>query len=147
MFVNVAPVLTLRVVFLIIPLRRMSLWRFWSETLINTIVWILQVITTLSLIALMAVQTDKAEQGGGGVMGLGAAGGRSSGSINMAVGAERVLKPATSWVAVAFLFSSVLNAMKDKQWYHIVGAIVVYVLVMRFGSQLWKIVTGAAGNV
>ena len=95
----------------------------------------------------MAVQTDKAEQGGGGVMGLGAAGGRSSGSINMAVGAERILKPATSWMAVGFLFSSVLNAMPNKQWYHIVGAIVAYILVMRFGTMLWKIVTGAAGNL
>lgn len=117
-----------------------------GPTLINTIGFILQVITTLSLIALMAVQTDKTEQGGGGVMGLGAAGGRSSGSINMPVGAERILKPLTVWMAVGFLFSSVLNAMNDKQWYHLVGAIVSYVLVMRFGGLLWKAVTGALGN-
>ncbi len=111
--------------------------------MINVIVWILQVVTTLSLIALMAVQTDKAEQGGGGVMGLGAAGGRSSGHINLPVGAERILKPLTAWMAVGFLFSSVLNAMANKTWIHVIGAIVLYVLVMRFGSQLWKSITGA----
>ena len=128
----------------IIPLRPKRIRAFVEPKLINTIVWILQVVTTLSLIVLMAVQTDKAEQGGGGVMGLGAAGGRSSGSINMAVGAERILKPATAWMAVAFLFSSVLNAMKVKEWYHVVGAIVLYFLVMRFGGLVWKIVTGSA---
>ncbi len=112
--------------------------------MINIIVWIFQVVTTLSLIALMAIQTDKAEQGGGGVMGLGAAGGRSSGNINLPVGAERILQRVTTWMAVGFLFSSVLNAMKDKNWIHVICAIVVYVLVMKFGAQLWKLVTGAA---
>jgi preprotein translocase subunit SecG len=120
--------------------------RIGSATLIHIIGLLLQVITTVSLIALMAVQTDKTEQGGGGVMGLGAAGGRSAGNIDLPVGAERILKPLTVWMAVGFLFSSVLNAMNDKQWYHVVGAIVLYVLVMRFGGLLWKLVTGAAGN-
>ena len=114
--------------------------------MIHIIGLLLQIVTTVALVVLMAVQTDKTEQGGGGVMGLGAAGGRSSGSINMPVGAERILKPLTVWVAVGFLFSSVLNAMKDKQWYHVVGAVVVYILVMRFGGMLWKLVTGAMGN-
>jgi preprotein translocase subunit SecG len=115
-------------------------------TLIHNIAFILQIITTLLLVVLMAIQTDKAEQGGGGVMGLGAAGGRTSGSINLPVGAERILKPLTVWTAVGFLFSSVLNATKDLQWWHFLAAVAVYLLVMLFGGRLWKIVTGAAGR-
>lgn len=111
--------------------------------MIQIIISIIQIVTAVSLTVLMAVQTDKTEQGGGGVMGLGAAGGRSAGSIDLPVGAERILKPLTAWLAVGFLMSSVLNAMKNQQWYHLVGAIVLYVLVMRFGGLLWKTVTGA----
>ena len=110
---------------------------------VNTIGLILQIVTTVALVVLMAVQTDKAEQGGGGVMGLGAASGRSSGNINMSVGAERILKPLTTWIAVGFLFSSVMNAIPAKTWIHLVIAIVVYVIVMLTGGRIWNAITGA----
>ena len=114
-----------------------------SMNVVNTIGLILQIVTTVTLIVLMAIQTDKAEQGGGGVMGLGAASGRSSGNINMSVGAERILKPLTVWMAVGFLFSSLLNALPTKTWIHLVVAIVIYVLIMTFGGRVWNAVTGA----
>ena len=38
----------------------------------------LQCLTALAVIILMAVQTEKAQQGGGGVMGLGASGGTTT---------------------------------------------------------------------
>ena len=91
----------------------------------------------------MAVQTDKAEQGGGGVMGLGAAGGRTSGQIDMAVGAERILKPLTKWIVVGFLFCCVLNALGDAvSIWHFLGALALYVIIMLFGSVVWNAVTG-----
>ena len=111
--------------------------------IVNTIGLVLQIVSTVGLVILMAIQTDKAEQGGGGVMGLGAASGRSSGNINMSVGAERILKPLTVWMAVGFLFSSALNALPNKGWPQLVGAIVLYALVMLFGGRLWNAVTGA----
>ena len=110
---------------------------------VNTIGLILQIVTTVAMVVLMAIQTDKAEQVGGGVMGLGAASGRSSGNINMSVGAERILKPLTVWVAVGFLFSSILNATPTKTWIHLVVAIAVYLFVMLMGGRIWSAITGA----
>ncbi len=108
----------------------------------------LQVISTLLLIVLMAVQTDKAEQGGGGVMGLGAASGRTSGNINLPVGAERILKPLTAWAAFGFLASSILNAIPDDVLTigHVLVVLVIYVIGMLFGSRIWAAITGALGR-
>ena len=110
---------------------------------VNTIGLVLQIVTTLSLVILMAIQTDKAEQGGGGVMGLGAASGRSSGNINSLVGAERILKPLTVWVAVGFLFSSAMNAMPNKSWTHLLVAFFLYLVVMLLGGRIWAAITGS----
>ncbi|RYX85667.1 hypothetical protein EON83_04835 [bacterium] len=93
-------------------------------------------------IVLMAVQTDKNEQSG--VMGLGAQGGRMSGSIDMPVGAERILKPMSKWTAIGFLFSSLLAAAHSElsaqgglPWYVLIGAISIYAVVMLFGDKIW----------
>ena len=104
---------------------------------------IVQVITALALIVLLAVQTDKAEQGGGGVMGLGATGGRTSSNIDLPVGVERILKPLTAWVAIGFLASSILNAISGVTFVHVIIVLVVYVLAMIFGNTIWRAVTGA----
>ncbi|HVF09593.1 MAG TPA: hypothetical protein VNA16_02260 [Abditibacteriaceae bacterium] len=107
----------------------------------HTFIFILQAITAITLIVLMAIQTDKAEQGG--VMGLGATGGRSSGQIDMPVGAERILKPLTKWIIIGFLFCSALSSMGDLVTiWHFLGALVIYVLVMLFGGTLWSAVMG-----
>ncbi len=105
-------------------------------------VFILQIILTLALIILMAIQTDKAEQGG--VMGLGAAGGRTSGSIDMPVGMERILKPLTKWVGIGFLFTSILSAIPDNKltFVHFIVALAIYVLVMLYGETVWRTVMG-----
>lgn len=107
---------------------------------LSTFVMILQVITALAVIILMAVQTSKAEQGG--VMGLGAAGGRGAGDIDMLVGAERILKPLTRWMAVGFLFSSVLSAIREITIWHFLSIFAIYVIVMLFGNPLWRTITG-----
>ena len=105
-----------------------------------TFILILQVLTALALIILMAIQTDKAEQGG--VMGLGAAGGRSSGDIDVAVGPERILKPLTKWIAIGFLATSLLSAVENVTYIHFLVMLVLYIFVMLYGEIAWRTVIG-----
>jgi protein translocase SecG subunit len=111
--------------------------------LLHTICTVIQIISALVLVVLMAVQTEKAQQGGG-VMGLGGAGGRSTGTIDMAVGAERILKPLTKWTCGAFFTFSILAAVQKANltFVHVIAAIVLYILAMLFGSTIWSAVTG-----
>jgi protein translocase SecG subunit len=110
--------------------------------LLHTLCTAIQIIAALILVVLMAVQTDKAQQGG--VMGLGGAGGRSTGTIDMAVGAERILKPLTKWVCGAFFTFSILAAVQKENltFVHVLIGIVFYVLAMMFGGLIWQTVTG-----
>jgi protein translocase SecG subunit len=114
--------------------------------LLHTFIFIVQVLTALLLVFLMAIQTDKAEQGGGGVMGIGAAGGRSSSNINLPVGAERILKPLTTWTALGFLASSLLNALPKVTFIHVLAIAGIYVLLMIFGGAVWRALTSAFGR-
>ena len=117
----------------------------------GTLIFILQVASALVFVILMAIQTDKAEQSG--VMGLGAQGGAMRGSIDMPVGAERILKPMTKWIGVAFLFLSALAAINGEivqtsngreqiSIIHFVVALVVYFVVMLFGDRMWSAAIG-----
>lgn len=89
------------------------------------------------LLLLVALQTEKAEQGG--VMGLGAAGGQTTGDIDMEVGPERILKPMTRWMAVGFLFISILGAIDAHKltFVHFIVAFAIYLVVMLYGSIIW----------
>jgi protein translocase SecG subunit len=109
---------------------------------VHTLVNIIQLLTSLGLIVLMAVQTDKAEQSG--VMGLGASGGRSAGEIDLDVGAERILKPLTKWCGGAFLASSILAAIDPDiiNIWHVLGGTVLFVLAMLYGGAAWQALTG-----
>lgn len=121
----------------------------------GTLLLALQIITALGFIALMAVQTDKAEAGG--VMGLGGQGGSVGEEVDMAVGAERILKPLSKWLAVGFLFLAALSAMngeivatsKGAQslpfWIFLI-AVLLYGFVMFLGDRVWKGVTGVFGS-
>lgn len=106
----------------------------------HTFVSILQVIDAIVLVALLAIQTSKAEQGG--VMGIGGAGGRGAGEIDMLVGTERILKPLTKWVAVAFLFLSLLAAIPAINFIHFIVIVALYLVAMLFGNNIWKAITG-----
>ena len=108
--------------------------------MLHTFINILQVIAAIALVALLAVQTSKAEQGG--VMGIGGAGGRGSGEIDMLVGTERILKPLTKWIAVAFLFLSLLAAIPVISIIHVLVIVLLYLFAMLFGNNIWKAVTG-----
>lgn len=105
----------------------------------TTVLLVFQVIAAIIFVVLMAIQTDKAQQSG--VMGLGGQAGRNMDSIDMAVGAERILKPMSKWVAVGFLFLSAMAAMngEDKlEWWHFPIAIVLYLAVMMLGDKVWN---------
>lgn len=108
----------------------------------HTLVIVLQALTAVGLIILMAIQTDKAEQGG--VMGLGAAGGRSAGEVDVAVGPERILKPLTKWIAGGFLASSILAAIDPARIsvFHVLIGGVLFVLAMMYGATAWQTLTG-----
>jgi protein translocase SecG subunit len=107
---------------------------------LHTFIFTLQIILTIALVVLMAVQDDKTDQAGGGVMGLGAAGGRTAGNIDLTVGAERILKPVTKWVAIGFLATSILNAVPQGNLKFSTVAIVtvIYLIIMLFGDRAWK---------
>lgn len=110
----------------------------WSE--LHTFIVALQIVVALVLIVLLAVQTDKAEQGG--VMGIGGAGGRSTSDIDVAVGPERILKPLTKWMAIGFMFMSVLCAVPNPTIFHFIGVLVLYVAVMMYGDNVWRAALG-----
>jgi len=72
---------------------------------------ILQVLAAIILIVAIMVQTTKSESGaGGGSMGWGVIGGKSSSSFGK-WGAEEQLNRITTWVAVAFMVASLLTAI------------------------------------
>ncbi len=121
---------------------------FGGSTFMNVVLFLLQVISALIFIVLMAVQTDKNEQSG--VMGLGAQGGRMSGSIDTPVGAERILKPMSKWSGIGFLFASLMAAANSQNpgglpWYFLVGGIGLYLFVMIMGDIVWKSFLRALG--
>jgi preprotein translocase subunit SecG len=104
------------------------------------LITILQAACALGLVALLAIQTSKAEQGG--VMGLGAAGGRSGDEVDMLVGTERILKPLTKWVAIGFLFLSLLKAIPNVTIIHFLVLLAIYAVAMLYGGVIWKTITG-----
>ncbi len=121
----------------------------------GTFLLVLQIITALVFIVLMAVQTDKADAGG--VMGLGGQGGGVGEEVDMPVGAERILKPLSKWTAIGFLFLSAMAAMNGEIVATSKGAqalpfwvfllcVLIYLFVMLAGDRVWKGFTGAFGS-
>ena len=113
----------------------------------GTFLLVLQIITALGFVVLMAVQTDKAEAGG--VMGLGGQGGSVGEEVDMTVGPERILKPLSKWLAIAFLFLSSMSAMHGEgnfPWWGFLIGLALYLFVMMVGDRLWKGFTGAFGK-
>lgn len=111
-------------------------------SVLHILIIIVQAICALALIVLMAVQNDKAEQGG--VMGIGGAGGRDAGEIDMEVGIDRILKPLTRWMAGGFIAASVLAAIPAAKitFVYVVIGVVLYLVAMLYGGLLWQTATG-----
>lgn len=105
-----------------------------------TFALILLIANAVLVIALMAIQTDKAEQGG--VMGLGAAGGRQAGSVDVMVGPERILKPMTRWACTGFLFSSLFAAIPQPDFIKFGLLLLIYLVIMLVGNRIWATVMG-----
>jgi hypothetical protein len=114
----------------------------------HTFVIILQAILAVALLILVAITEDKNEQGGG-VMGLGAAGGRSASEVDMVVGMERITKPASRWVGGAFLAISVVAAFGPQAvtiWHFLIMA-VLYLLCMLYGGVIWETICGTRQKI
>ncbi len=101
---------------------------------------ILFVANAVLVIALMAMQTDKVEQSG--VMGIGGASGRQAGSVDMLVGAERILKPLTRWACIGLLFSAIFAASPEPDIARFAVLLLIYVVIMTFGNRIWSTVLG-----
>jgi protein translocase SecG subunit len=72
---------------------------------------VLQILVSLGLIVAIMMQTTKSESSGAsGGMGWGTIGGKSSSSLNR-WGLEEHLGRITTWIAVGFLFVSLLTAI------------------------------------
>jgi hypothetical protein len=77
-------------------------------------------------------------------MGIGGAGGRDAGEIDMEVGIDRILKPLTRWTAGGFLAFSILAAIPADRInfvYFVIG-VALYVIAMLYGGLLWQTATG-----
>jgi len=71
----------------------------------------LNLVVSIALIAVTAVQTTKSERGSGGSMGWGIIGGKSQSSIHTRWGIEEHLNRITSVLAIAFLVTAALAAV------------------------------------
>lgn len=73
---------------------------------------VLHVIACVGLIAVIMLQVTKSEGSSGGAgLGWGTIGGKSTASVNVPVGVERILQPLTTWLALTFLVTAALNAV------------------------------------
>lgn len=76
--------------------------------ILRTIVLVIQILAAVLLILIIAIQTTKSEQSGSG-MGWGTIGGQASSSVHK-FGLDAQLTRITTWVAVTFFVSSLLQA-------------------------------------
>ena len=88
-------------------------------------------ISSVGLIVVTLVQVTKAETGGGDSMGFGTLGGR--GGSNVAVGADRFLKPLAMWFGVTFIVTAALLAVPEERFTRaaFVG-LALYIPIMMF---------------
>jgi len=76
------------------------------------IIDILHIIACVGLIVVIMLQVTKSEGSSGGAgLGWGTIGGKSSASVNIPVGVERILQPLTTWLALTFLVTACLKAV------------------------------------
>jgi preprotein translocase subunit SecG len=110
------------------------------KVFVATFALILLLTNAVLIIVLMAIQTDKAEQGG--VMGIGGASGRQAGSIDVMVGPERILKPLTRWACIGFLFSSIFAAIPELTIIQFALLFFIYAVIMLVGNRIWTTLVG-----
>ena len=77
----------------------------------HTILVFLQVVLAVALILIIAIQTTKSEQGGGG-MGWGTIGGQASTSVHK-FGLDSQLTRVTTWIAGGFFVLSFVSALVE----------------------------------
>jgi len=77
--------------------------------LTGNILLVIQIVSALALIFIIAIQTTKSEQSGAGMGGWGTIGGQASTSFHK-FGIEAQLTRITTWIALVFFAVSVLTA-------------------------------------
>ncbi|HEY3416051.1 MAG TPA: preprotein translocase subunit SecG [Armatimonadota bacterium] len=80
-----------------------------AKEILGTVLLIIQMLSAIILIFIIAIQTTKSEQGGGG-MGWGTIGGQASTSMHK-FGLDAQLTRVTTWTAVIFFVTSFLSAV------------------------------------
>jgi protein translocase SecG subunit len=79
---------------------------------VAVIIDILHIVACIGLIVVIMLQVTKSEGSSGGAgLGWGTIGGKSSASVNIPVGVERILQPLTTWLALTFLVTALLKAV------------------------------------
>ena len=74
----------------------------------GTVLLIIQMVTAVALVVIIAIQTTKSEQSGSG-MGWGSIGGQASSTIHK-FGLDAQITRLTTWIAVLFFVMSFLSA-------------------------------------
>ena len=78
----------------------------------TTVIDILHILACVGLIVIIMMQVTKSEGSmGSSGLGWGTIGGKTSASVNVPVGVERILQPLTTWLALTFMVTACLNAM------------------------------------
>jgi len=83
---------------------------------LGTVLLIVQMITAIALVVIIAIQTTKSEQSGGG-MGWGTIGGQASSTIHK-FGFDAQITRLTTWIAVLFFVMSFLSAWVEAAARH-----------------------------
>jgi protein translocase SecG subunit len=80
--------------------------------ILHTVTVIVQLISAIALIFIIAIQTTKSEQSGSGMGGWGTIGGQASSSISK-FGLDAQLTRITTWIAVGFFVLSFVGALLE----------------------------------
>ena len=115
---------------------------------LQTLVDILHVIACIGLITVIMLQVTKSEGSSGAAgLGWGTIGGKSSASVNVPVGLERILQPLTTWLALTFFATACLNALPNEKFHQALWIVApLYVAAMIWGGKMLQWMRRALGE-
>jgi len=113
-----------------------------------TVITILHIISCVGLVAVIMLQTTKSEGSSGGAgLGWGTIGGKSSASVNVPVGIERILQPLTTWLALTFFVTAILNAVDGERFTATLSVLgPLYIVAMIWGPKALRWLQKAFGE-